>query len=279
MRKIKQYYQIISCFFFAILGVQIKISLLKDSIENLVFYRSFFGVLILLVTILLNQKRVFYLINPGNIKIHIFRCICGVSAMYFGYQSLMFLSLAQASTIGFTKVFFTCLISSLIFSEKLNFKLIVIIFLGFLGIVLISKPGQIEIHSGLYMALFSAFCVSGGIISISYLSKREETITILFYHSLFSTIIFFSVFYGKISFQSFDLIGSYFLITLTALLGQYFNTESYKNFETKNVVILSYSRIIFSTMFGFMFFNEQLDVISLLGILVVCLTSFLIQKK
>ena len=199
--------------------------------------------------------------------------------MYFGYQSLMFLSLAQASTIGFTKVFFTCLISSLIFSEKLNFKLIVIIFLGFLGIVLISKPGQIEIHSGLYMALFSAFCVSGGIISISYLSKREETITILFYHSLFSTIIFFSVFYSKISFQSFDLIGSYFLITLTALLGQYFNTESYKNFETKNVVILSYSRIIFSTMFGFMFFNEQLDVISLLGILVVCLTSFLIQKK
>ena len=279
MRKIKQYYQIISCFFFAILGVQIKISLLKDSIENLVFYRSFFGVLILLMTILVNQKRMFYLINPGDIKIHIFRCICGVSAMYFGYQSLMFLSLAQASTIGFTKVFFTCLISSLIFSEKLNFKLIVLIFLGFLGIVLISKPGQIEINSGLYMALFSAMCVSGGIISVSYLSKREETLTILFYHSLFSTIIFFLIFYSKISIQSFDLIGSYFLITLTALLGQYFNTESYKNFETKNVVILSYSRIIFSTMFGFMFFNEQLDVISLLGILVVCLTSFLIQKK
>ena len=279
MRKIKQYYQIISCFFFAILGVQIKISLLKDSIENLVFYRSFFGVLILLMTILVNQKRMFYLINPGDIKIHIFRCICGVSAMYFGYQSLMFLSLAQASTIGFTKVFFTCLISSLIFSEKLNFKLIVLIFLGFLGIVLISKPGQIEINSGLYMALFSAMCVSGGIISISYLSKREETLTILFYHSLFSTIIFFSIFYSKISFQSFDLIGSYFFITLTALLGQYFNTESYKNFETKNVVILSYSRIIFSTIFGFMFFNEQLDFFSLLGILVVCLTSFLIQKK
>ena len=279
MKKIKRHYQIISCFFFAILGVQIKISLLKDSIENLVFYRSFFGVLILLTTILLNQKRLFYFINPGNIKIHIFRCICGVSAMYFGYQSLMFLSLAQASTIGFTKVFFTCLISSLIFSEKLNFKLIVLIFLGFLGIVLISKPGQIEINSGLYMALFSAMCVSGGIISISYLSKREETLTILFYHSLFSTIIFFLIFYSKISIQSFDLIGSYFLITLTALLGQYFNTESYKNFETKNVVILSYSRIIFSTMFGFMFFNEQLDVISLLGILVVCLTSFLIQKK
>ena len=123
MRKIKPFYQIISCFFFAILGVQIKKLLFIDNIENLVFYRSFFGMLLLLITILLTQKRVFFLIKTGNIKIHIFRCLCGVSAMYFGYQSLMFLTLAQASTIGFTKVFFTCLISFFIFAEKLNFKL------------------------------------------------------------------------------------------------------------------------------------------------------------
>ena len=279
MKKIKLYYQIVSCFFFAILGVQIKKLLLEDNIENLVFYRSFFGMLLLLLIIFFNKKRLFGLVKTGNVKIHFFRCICGVLAMYYGYQSLKYLTLAQASTIGFSKVFFTCLISSLIFSEKLNFKLIFLIFFGFLGIVLITKPGQFQSDSGLYMALFSAICVSGGIISISYLGKSEETLTILFYHSLFSTIIFFSIFYSQISFKSIDLIGNYFLLTLTALLGQYFNTESYKNFETKNVVTLSYSRIIFSTMFGFMFFNEQIDILGLVGILVVCLTSFLIQNK
>ena len=89
------------------------------------------------------------------------------------------------------KSFFTCLISFFIFAEKLNLKLIVLIFLGFLGIILITRPGQIESGTGVYMALLSAISVSGGIISISYLSKREETLTILFYHSLFSTIIFF----------------------------------------------------------------------------------------
>ena len=197
MRKIKPFYQIISCFFFAILGVQIKKLLLIDNIENLVFYRSFFGMLLLLITILLTQKRVFFLINTGNIKIHIFRCLCGVSAMYFGYQSLMFLTLAQASTIGFTKVFFTCLISFFIFAEKLNLKLIVLIFLGFLGIILITRPGQIESDTGVYMALFSAICVSGGIISISYLSKWEETLTILFITLFFLQLFFFQFFIVK----------------------------------------------------------------------------------
>ena len=99
MRKIKPFYQIISCFFFAILGVQIKKLLLIDNIENLVFYRSFFGMLLLLITILLTQKRVFFLINTGNIKIHIFRCLCGVSAMYFGYQSLIFLTVSLCSLL------------------------------------------------------------------------------------------------------------------------------------------------------------------------------------
>ena len=154
--------------------------------------------LLLLITILLTQKRVFFLINTGNIKIHIFRCLCGVSAMYFGYQSLMFLTLAQASTIGFTKVFFTCLISFFIFAEKLKLKLIVLIFLGFLGIILITRPGQIESGTGVYMALFSAICVSGGIISISYLSKRGRNFNYTFLSlSFFYNYFFFQFFIVK----------------------------------------------------------------------------------
>ena len=56
--------------------------------------------------------------------------------------------------------------------------------------MLITNPDQIDSQTGLYMALFSSICVSGGIISISYLSKREETSKILFYHSVISSIIF-----------------------------------------------------------------------------------------
>ena len=73
MRKIKPFYQIISCFFFAILGVQIKKLLLIDSIENLVFYRSFFGMLLLLITILIyvifkskRKQRLIALIQEDN---------------------------------------------------------------------------------------------------------------------------------------------------------------------------------------------------------------------
>lgn len=199
--------------------------------------------------------------------------------MYFGYKSLIFLTLAQASTIGFSKVFFTCIISAYVFSEKLNFKTIFLVIFGFFGVILITNPGQINSQIGMYMALFSAVCVSGGIISISYLSKKENTLTILFYHSVASSLIFFLLFNEKIFFEFNIILVYYLLLTLTALLGQYFNTESYKDLETKNVVLLSYSRIVFSAIFGFCFFDEQVSISSLFGIFVVIFSSFIIQKK
>ena len=129
------------------------------------------------------------------------------------------------------------------------------------------------------MSLFSALCVSGGIISISYLSKREETKIILFYHSLISTVIFFILFLKKINFEINQNLVNFFILTITALIGQYFNTESYKESETKNIVILSYTRIIFSVIFGYIFFEENLTSLNILGIIVVIISSFMVQRK
>ena len=279
MRKIKPYYQIISCFFFSLLGVQIKLSLSSGNIENIVFYRSFMGSLILLIIILFNEKKLFNMITTKNFKVHLLRCLCGIFAMYYGYKSLMYLSLAQASTIGFSKVFFTCVLSVFFLSEKLSFKTFLLIITGFIGILFITNPNQINESIGVYMSLFSAICVAGGIISISYLSKREDTLTILLYQSVMSTLVFFIFFKDKLSLQLNFSTFNYALITVTALLGQFFNTESYKDFRTNNIVILSYTRIIFSSILGFLFFDEKLGIFGLLGILLVIFTTFKIQKK
>ena len=106
------------------------------------------------------------------------------------------------------------------------------------------------------MSLFSAICVAGGIIAISFLAKIEDTLTVIIYHSLFSSIVFL-FFKNQIEF---NLHGNYLpiiLLTFTALAGQYFNSESYKYGETNKVVILSYSRIVFSTLLGFFFLMKK----------------------
>ena len=128
------------------------------------------------------------------------------------------------------------------------------------------------------MSIFSALCVAGGIISISFLAKLENTLTVMIYHSFFSTIVFLVFFLNKIEFNLYHNFLSIILLTITALAGQYFNSESYRYGKTNSVIILGYSRIVFSTFLGFFFLGEKISLITIFGILVIALTTYFVKK-
>ena len=61
-------------------------------------------------------------------------------------------------------------------------------------------------------------------------------------------------------------------------MGQYFNIESYRDEKASSVILVSYTRIIFSTALGFFFFYEKVSFTALTGILIIIVTTFFIQK-
>ena len=276
----KAIFQIISCFFFALLGLQIKKFSSNTNIESIVFFRSLLGsIIIITFVILFKRKDISSFTGIQNFRIFILRSIFGTCAMYFGYKALTYISLSQATTIGFTKVFFTVILSSIFLNEKIGKKNIVFVLIGFLGVYLIADPGYTDINIGIYLSIFSAFAVSGGIISIVFLTKKENTLKILFLNSLISAFIYAIIFFDKISI---DLnMSSWFFvsITCTALLGQYFNTESYKHENASRIILMSYSRIIFASVFGYSFLNETLSFNDLLGFLIIVITTIIVSKK
>ena len=270
--------QIISCVFISLLGLQVKLLLAKVNIETIVFYRSLIGLIIILIFSII-LKRGIKIVKTSNIKIHIVRSIFGTLAMYFGYRSLNYISLSAATSIGFTKIFFTSILAFFFLKEKLRIFSFILILIGFMGVYLIALPTQTYNLIGLYMSLFSAICVAGGIIAISFLAKIEDTLTVIIYHSLFSSIVFFLFFKNQIEFNLHENYLPIILLTFTALAGQYFNSESYKYGETNKVVILSYSRIVFSTLLGFIFLDEKISYITVSGILVIILTTYFVKKN
>ena len=68
-------------------------------------------------------------------------------------------------------------------------------------------------------------------------------------------------------------------MTVTAILGQYFNTESYRNEKSAPIVLVSYSRIIFAFFIGLLFLGEKLSIQSVFGITIIALTTILISLE
>ena len=277
MKKNKLFFQLLSCFFFSLLGLQIKFSADHNSIETIVFYRSLIGTIVLYCLFIFYKKKLTIIANK-NIKFHILRSFFGVLAMYFGYKALTLIPLSLASTIGFTKVFFASLMSWLILKEKPKFKNFSLVLLGFSGVYLITLPSTVSEIDGVILSLVSSIFVSGGIIVVSYLTKKETTMNILIFHSAISSILTFLIFFDGISLDIKGSFYSLFFLTITALIGQYFNIESYRNEKASSVILVSYTRIIFSTALGFFFFNEKVSFTALSGILIIIVTTFFVQK-
>ena len=277
MKKNKLLFQLTSCFLFSLLGLQIKISASHNSIETIVFYRSLIGTIIL-YCLFLSYKKKFVITSNKNIKLHILRSFFGVLAMYFGYKALTFIPLSLASTIGFTKVFFASLMSWFILKERLGFKNFFLVLLGFLGVYFITLPSTISEIDGIIFSLISSIFVSGGIITVSYLTKKETTMNILMFHSAISSILTFLIFFNGISFYIQESFFSLFFITLTALIAQYFNVESYRDEKAISIILVGYTRIIFSTILGFLFLEEKISFVAMFGILIIILTTFFVQK-
>ena len=275
MKKYKIYSQIVSCFCFSLLGLHIKILLESLPTESIVFFRFLIGSFIVISLLLITKKKIYL---SKNFLIHLLRSFFGVFATYFGYKTLTYITLSQATTIGFTKVFFASIFASIIFKERFLFKYFILILIGFFGVLVITGPITLQNH-GIYYGLISAMCVSGGIISISFLVKKDSSFTVIFYHSIISTIIFFLIFHQRISFNIIDHLFPLLLITITALAGQYFNAESYKDNNTNLIVILSYLRIIFSTALGFFFLNEEISLHTILGIVLIVISTIYVKKE
>ena len=277
MKKNKLLFQLTSCFLFSLLGLQIKISASHNSIETIVFYRSLIGTIILYCLFLFYKKKL-VIISNKNIKFHILRSFFGVLAMYFGYKALTFIPLSLASTIGFTKVFFASLMSWFILKERLGFKNFFLVLLGFLGVYFITLPSTISEIDGIIFSLISSIFVSGGIITVSYLTKKETTMNILMFHSAISSVLTFLIFFNGITFYIKESFFSLFFITITALIAQYFNIESYRNEKAISIILVGYTRIIFSTILGFLFLEEKISFVAMFGILIIILTTFFVQK-
>ena len=271
----KQFYQILSCCFFSILGMQIKLLSGATNVETIVFFRSLFGLLVLVIIIILrylkdNQN----LLKTQDFLIQLLRGVFGTFGMFFGYKSITLIPLAQASTISYIKVFFVAFLAYIFLKEKIKSQIIFCSIIGFVGIFFITNPDNFMSFKGSFYATISALFVAAGIISVSFLSKKNAPMTILFYNSLFASIISCIIFYGEIQLPSnINVLQSLILITLTALLGQYFNTISYKDTQANVIVLFGYSRILFSFILGFLFLNEQLGLNFFLGFILILLST------
>jgi drug/metabolite transporter (DMT)-like permease len=261
-------WMLIAGFLFGWMGVFVKLGASHFSHVELVFYRSFIG--LLSVYLIMRHQRVS--VATLHWRSHFWRGLSGSIALALFFYCITVLPLATAVTLNYTAPLFLTIFTMLVFKDKFHLPLTVAITLGFCGVVLLLRPTlqQDQLLPGL-LGLISGFLAGIAYLNVKHLGLigEPETRTV-FYFSLIASIgsgvwmIFGAV--HSITWQGFAILLG---LGVSATLAQLAMTRAYRVGRTLVVGSMAYSTILFASLFGMMLWGETLPLTGWMGMALI----------
>jgi drug/metabolite transporter (DMT)-like permease len=261
-------WMLVAGFLFACMGVLVKLGAEYFSNIELVFYRCLIG---LIVIYAIMRQRGGTLATPHWAS-HLWRGVSGSIALLLFFYCITVLPLATAVTLNYTSPLFLTVLMMLVVKERFHAPLSVAIALGFVGMILLLHPTleRNQIVPGL-LGLTSGFFAGIAMLNVRELGRSGEPAwRIVFYFSLIATLI------SGVA-MLFDTVHPVTLSSLPILLGlgssatlaQLALTRAYSTGKTLVASSLSYSAVVFATIFGILLWHETLSLGSWLGMALI----------
>ena len=266
---------IVSVLFFSLMDILIKITDEYD-VGQTMFFRAFFG--LIPIYFLIPKEKITDFYKTKNLKLHFYRSFFGAIAMAAIFIGLRNLQLAEVTALAFSAPLWVVIFSMFFLSETIRLKRWIAVGLGFVGTIIISKPGFDNLN--FYYIYPIIFCI--GFAGVSIIIRKltlvgEPVWLIAFYFSIVSGLGgMITLPLGRWTMPSaYDFI----LLILIGLLGSVANlllTQSYKLAEVTLTTPLKYLSLVFAIIIGFYFFKEIPTIYTLSGAGLIVVSSAII---
>lgn len=265
-------------FFFGITNAVAKGTGNDLPLTEIIFFRSLVASLCMLVYARFQHKHT--LLKTHHPKTQLFRGTLGFFQLYFLYWSFAALPMADATALSFATTLFVTALSVPFLKEKVNAPRWTATFVGFLGVLAISKPTGALNLGGVIAALLSAFLEALVMIYACRLGKQDKAFTTVFYYTLITCLL------GAMTlpFVWITPTGAQLsLITLLGVagtLGHILIARSYQLAPAPVVAPMFYTLLLWGIVFGYLFWEEIPSIYALSGaaVIIVC-GLFIIQQE
>ena len=261
---------IIAGFGFALMSLFVKLSGDLPSMQK-GFFRNIIAVFISSIPLIKHWKVINIPKNKTGWLVLISRSVFGTIGLVLNFYAISHISLADSSIIQKLSPFIIIILSYIFFKEEMTRFQFFSIIIAFIGIILIIKPSGNDIISmGALAALLGALCAGIAYTCVRYWGTHNISgeFIIFFFSSLSSLMLLPYLIFDYRSMSLYQL-SMLLLAGISATIGQYGVTFAYKFAAAKNISVFDYSQVLFSGIFGYMFFGEFPDFQSLIGYIIV----------
>ena len=258
--------------------MQASVKLLSDALHPFVItlFRALFVFIIILPILLWNGLGT---VKTSSVKLQVIRGGVGGVCMLCMFTGFSLVSLPEATSLLFTVPIFATILSVMFLSERVGIKRWGAIFLGFAGILVITRP-DVSLNLGHLLLLSSAILWSISIVIAKKLTEKDTIISITFWQAMgcVPLALIASLFVWEMP----TLTQLLYLLGIAGLgtLGHALVYASLKLGKVSFLLPLDYIRIIWSTLLGFLLFGSLPTLYLYAGtFLIISATAFISYRE
>ncbi len=255
------FWMIVSCTAFAVMWVMIRYASRELHAFQIVFFRNFVGVLALLPMLLRNPG----LLRFDKIGSHLRRATSGFIATMGTFYAVAHAPLATALSINYTAPLFAVVGAVVFLGEKIRFRRVAALVIGFIGMLIVVRPGALPMTPGVVAALISAVSTAFSLIAVRALVASHDSRAVAAWSFILMTIpslIVASFVWTTPPVHVWPLLGG---IGVAAAIGQLSMSKAFSLAEASAILPYDFVRFGLVAGAGIVLFGERIDALTIVG--------------
>jgi drug/metabolite transporter (DMT)-like permease len=244
---------ILSTLLFSLMHVLIRMISRDLHAFEIALFRNLFGLVVLAPWIL---RYGWAPLRTRRFPLHGLRAVLNVAAMFAFYTALGLAPIAQVTALAFSAPIFATLLAMLVLRETVRLRRWTAIAVGFLGALIILRPGVAEVDLGSLLVMASALLWGAALVVITVLARSESSMTITCYMNLLLTLLSLPAALYVWRTPDAELLGWLLAIGVFGTLGQLALAQSLKEAETGIVMPFDFLKLVWTAALGFLLFSE-----------------------
>lgn len=207
---------------------------------------------------------------------HVLRSLAGLGAMAMIFFAYTQMRLADVIAITFAAPIFVTALSVPFLGERVGARRWSAILVGFLGVLVIVRPGPGLLENGALIALGGTLCYAVASVFVRKLSKTDPATAIVFYYTLTSTLVT-----GALLpfFWVTPALSDFFMLLAIGVVGgiaQLVKTQAFRFADVAVIIPFDYSALMWAMLWGYLIWGEFPDAVVLIGAAIVAASGLYI---
>ena len=241
------------------------------------FLRSVFGLIFLLPIILKGWD--FSDLRVKRPKLHIIRGALSAMNTLAWFTAIAIMPLGEAVALNFTSPLFATLLAAIFLGEAVRARRWTATIVGFIGVLIVVRPGGETVQLGAILALGSALSIAVNVLLIRVMSQEDSTRAIVTTFNL--AIVFFTLIPAMVvwTWPSPLMWAVTFAVGVTTTVAHLMLTKAMSLAEASAIVPLEFIRLPLAVLIGFVWFAEILDGWTILGATIIGCSAVYIARR